>query len=257
MKPRSCKVTLVREEWRVPREYEFGDTVVVPLWAGHKMRWRMADGELQTQKSCFNKSQSQLTRHAVALDRGECTPRARSGPAAPPPRRARGPSAPPGSRTGRQPRPRPQQRGVVASLFRFHLSEAGASLASWRHARPPAQPTAPRGRGSERSAMGYAPPVADVAAWARASGGSYDLRFEDNWLQVRVRQPLSLGRHRVRCTPRVKLKLHTHNIYRVYHRVATSKVKSKSLWRSGGRPQSMAHWALRARDPLFHAETGC
>jgi len=31
--------------------------------------------------------------------------------------------------------------------------------------------------------MGYAPPVADVAAWARASGGSYDLRFEDNWLQ--------------------------------------------------------------------------
>ena len=46
MKPRSCKVTLVREEWRVPREYEFGDTVVVPLWAGKKMRWRMADGEL-------------------------------------------------------------------------------------------------------------------------------------------------------------------------------------------------------------------
>lgn len=39
-------VTLVREEWRVPREYEFGDTVVVPLWAGKKMRWRMADGEL-------------------------------------------------------------------------------------------------------------------------------------------------------------------------------------------------------------------
>ncbi len=35
-------VTLVREAWTVPAEYAFGSHVVVPLNAGHIMRWRLA-----------------------------------------------------------------------------------------------------------------------------------------------------------------------------------------------------------------------
>ncbi|HVO88670.1 MAG TPA: dihydroorotase [Casimicrobiaceae bacterium] len=35
-------VTLVRESWRVPETYAFGDDVVVPLCAGETMRWRVA-----------------------------------------------------------------------------------------------------------------------------------------------------------------------------------------------------------------------
>jgi dihydroorotase len=41
--PRNAgKVTLERSEWEVPREYPFGAETVVPLRAGHKLRWRFA-----------------------------------------------------------------------------------------------------------------------------------------------------------------------------------------------------------------------
>lgn len=36
-------VTLLRRPWQVPGSYEFGDTSVVPLWAGRTLDW-----ELQT-----------------------------------------------------------------------------------------------------------------------------------------------------------------------------------------------------------------
>ena len=35
------EVTLVREAWDVPEEYEFGDSVVVPFYAGRSLRWRV------------------------------------------------------------------------------------------------------------------------------------------------------------------------------------------------------------------------
>ena len=38
-------VTLVREEWRVPATYAFGDSEVVPLRAGGTIRWRVAEEE--------------------------------------------------------------------------------------------------------------------------------------------------------------------------------------------------------------------
>ena len=37
------KVTLERREWEVPAQYPFGDATVVPLRAGRKIRWRLAD----------------------------------------------------------------------------------------------------------------------------------------------------------------------------------------------------------------------
>jgi len=40
--PRNERVVeLVREDWRVPANYKFGDDVVVPLGAGLKLRWRL------------------------------------------------------------------------------------------------------------------------------------------------------------------------------------------------------------------------
>ena len=38
----AAKVTLERVEWEVPAEYPFGNTTVVPMRAGEKLRWRLA-----------------------------------------------------------------------------------------------------------------------------------------------------------------------------------------------------------------------
>eukprot|EP00793_Prasinoderma_coloniale_P000839 PRCOL_00003989-RA len=43
LEPNEDTVTLVRENWRVPDEYEFADTVVVPLKAGETLRWKLSD----------------------------------------------------------------------------------------------------------------------------------------------------------------------------------------------------------------------
>ncbi|WP_157314887.1 dihydroorotase [Chitinibacter sp. GC72] len=37
------KVTLVKESWTVPAEYQFGDSVVVPLRAGETIAWKLQD----------------------------------------------------------------------------------------------------------------------------------------------------------------------------------------------------------------------
>ncbi|WP_373973730.1 dihydroorotase [Chitinibacter sp. SCUT-21] len=37
------KVTLVKESWTVPTEYQFGDSVVVPLRAGETIAWKLQD----------------------------------------------------------------------------------------------------------------------------------------------------------------------------------------------------------------------
>jgi dihydroorotase len=37
------KVTLVKESWTVPTEYQFGDSVVVPLRAGETVAWKLQD----------------------------------------------------------------------------------------------------------------------------------------------------------------------------------------------------------------------
>lgn len=34
-------VTLVRRPWQVPATYQFGDTEVVPLWAGQTLQWQL------------------------------------------------------------------------------------------------------------------------------------------------------------------------------------------------------------------------
>lgn len=39
MKPNPGTVTLVKDPWTVPAAYEFGDDVVVPMWAGQTMQW--------------------------------------------------------------------------------------------------------------------------------------------------------------------------------------------------------------------------
>lgn len=175
---------------------------------------------------------------------------------------------PPGAREAQAPRPALAQadsRGLAPSRGGLSPPSKVGAFTSQRLALPsPAGGTRARPPSPRRRAEGdrNAAPWGTRRRWptwrrGRARRGAATTCASRTSGCRCVRQPLSLGRHRVRCTPRVKLKLHTHNIYRVYHRVATSKVKSKSLWRSGGRPQSMAHWALRARDPLFHAETGC
>ena len=43
LEPNEDTVTLVRENWRVPDEYEFADTVVVPLKAGETLRWKLSE----------------------------------------------------------------------------------------------------------------------------------------------------------------------------------------------------------------------
>lgn len=39
MQPNSETVTLVKEPWTVPETFEFGDSVVVPMWAGETVDW--------------------------------------------------------------------------------------------------------------------------------------------------------------------------------------------------------------------------
>lgn len=34
-------VTLHKEDWVVPAEFEFGDGVVVPVWAGQTLNWQV------------------------------------------------------------------------------------------------------------------------------------------------------------------------------------------------------------------------
>ena len=34
-------VTLLKEDWMVPSEFEFGDGVVVPMWAGQTLSWQV------------------------------------------------------------------------------------------------------------------------------------------------------------------------------------------------------------------------
>jgi len=41
MAPNAYKITLVKEEWRVPETYELGDSTVVPLLAGQKLGWKL------------------------------------------------------------------------------------------------------------------------------------------------------------------------------------------------------------------------
>ena len=38
----SDKVKLVREPWTVPESYPFGDSVVVPMWAGQECPWKVS-----------------------------------------------------------------------------------------------------------------------------------------------------------------------------------------------------------------------
>lgn len=38
----SSSVTLVKEQWTIPESFEFGDSVVVPMWAGLTVDWRVA-----------------------------------------------------------------------------------------------------------------------------------------------------------------------------------------------------------------------
>lgn len=39
LQPNSETVTLVKEPWTVPESYKFGDSVVVPMWAGERLDW--------------------------------------------------------------------------------------------------------------------------------------------------------------------------------------------------------------------------
>ncbi len=122
---------------------------------------------------------------------------------------------------------------------------SGQSSASGRLAccRPLALPSRPLRRARPAGGTRARPPSPRRAEGERNAAPWASRRRWPTWRRGRARrgaattcasrttgcrcvcQPLSLGRHRVRCTPRVKLKLHIHNIYRVYHRVATSKVK--------------------------------
>ncbi len=36
-----AKITLQKADWTVPPEFEFGDGVVVPMWAGQKLSWQV------------------------------------------------------------------------------------------------------------------------------------------------------------------------------------------------------------------------
>ncbi len=33
-------ITLEKDPWRIPDSYEFGGSVVVPMWAGQEIQWR-------------------------------------------------------------------------------------------------------------------------------------------------------------------------------------------------------------------------
>jgi dihydroorotase len=40
LEPNPSKITLVKEEWRVPATYKLGDSTVVPMGAGQQLAWR-------------------------------------------------------------------------------------------------------------------------------------------------------------------------------------------------------------------------
>ena len=40
IKQNSTKIKLVRESWKVPKEYSFGSSTVIPLRAGENILWR-------------------------------------------------------------------------------------------------------------------------------------------------------------------------------------------------------------------------
>ena len=35
-------ITLEKKDWTVPSEFEFGDGVVIPMWAGQTLSWQVA-----------------------------------------------------------------------------------------------------------------------------------------------------------------------------------------------------------------------
>lgn len=37
-----AKITLLRQSMHIPDHYDMGDTVVVPMWAGQELKWRMS-----------------------------------------------------------------------------------------------------------------------------------------------------------------------------------------------------------------------
>lgn len=42
--PRNTKkITLQRQDWQVPTEFDFGDGTVVPMWAGATLHWQVAE----------------------------------------------------------------------------------------------------------------------------------------------------------------------------------------------------------------------
>jgi len=44
------RITLARREWKVPSQYPFGDSVVVPLRAGEVIKWTIEDENGDEQK---------------------------------------------------------------------------------------------------------------------------------------------------------------------------------------------------------------
>jgi dihydroorotase len=38
------RITLMKDEWDVPAQYPFGSAEIVPLRAGERIAWRMANG---------------------------------------------------------------------------------------------------------------------------------------------------------------------------------------------------------------------
>jgi dihydroorotase len=42
----SERITLVKDEWDVPAHYPFGSAEIVPLRAGERIAWRMANGSM-------------------------------------------------------------------------------------------------------------------------------------------------------------------------------------------------------------------
>lgn len=37
-------VTLAKDTWRIPQEFHFGETTVVPMWAGLDIHWKVGTG---------------------------------------------------------------------------------------------------------------------------------------------------------------------------------------------------------------------
>jgi len=39
----SGSVTLVKQDWTIPDSYSFGGSVVVPMWAGETLSWKVQE----------------------------------------------------------------------------------------------------------------------------------------------------------------------------------------------------------------------